>query len=541
MSEQGNATTRTGDDSGFDTDVVVIGYGPSGVSAALNLGADGISCIALERDRDLYQRARAVTVNDWTMRCFQSVGADRAVFDDLDETQGLQWLLYDGTQIARVDFPPMPFGYASGYAIYQPYLEAQLRQVASEMDSVDVRFGMEVVDIAQDDDGVTVTYREVPEEGVIGDGATTTIRAKYALACDGGSSFTRTHLGIEMEGDTNAVRWVVIDAKVKRWWPNRHLLTFWSDKDRPVVDIALARDNHRWEIPLREGERDEDFATAEQVWPLLEALGVTHDMVEIHQHAFYNHHIRSAERWRDGRVFLLGDAGHLMPPWAGAGMQSGIRDAFNVTWKLRDVLAGRADDALLDSYESERRPNVAFYTNVAIQLGRIIKQELTPEEQEALAPKPDQEPELPPLLWPPAYADGWFRGSLAQDSIVGKMVIQPRIGNSQGLLLRLDEHLGRGVTLLGDGVDPASVLSAEEKAGWDRLGARYRAVRSPDQGTEGPDELVDLKGELLAWMRRFGARVIAVRPDRFVAASDREGLAVPEPGSAQPAPAPFPS
>ena len=108
------------------------------------------------------------------------------------------------------------------------------------------------------------------------------------------------------------------------------------------------------------------------MWQLLKAIGVTEADVDIHQHAFYRHHVRMADRWRTGRVFLAGDAGHLMPPWAGAGMQSGMCDAHNLGWKLAGVVNGSLDEAWLDTYEAERRPNVEFYTGLAVAPGRVI-------------------------------------------------------------------------------------------------------------------------------------------------------------------------
>jgi len=505
----------------FDADVAIIGYGPSGVAAANALGSYGISAVAFERDRDVYQRARAVTVSDWTMRCFQSVGLAEAAAKDMDVTAGLRWVTYDGTELVNLTFPSGQLGHPMSYAIYQPLLEETLRAGVDRFPHVDVRYGVEVEAVVQDGDGVTVTTRDLAS------GETRTTRARYALACDGGSSATRKQVGVELQGDTVPVRWIVVDAKVKRWWPNRHILTFWSDSKRPVVDIALGRGNHRWEFPLGADETDADFPTDEEVWPLLEGLGVSRDDVDIHQYAFYSHNIRMADRWRVGRVFLVGDAGHLMPPWAGAGMQSGIRDSFNIAWKLREVLAGRMDDSLLDTYQAERQPNVAFFTEVAVGLGRIIKQELTPEEQAAMAPPEGEEPPPPPLLLPPFYVAGWLRGAPTPDSAIGKMIPQPLAANARGVILPLDELLGTDFVLLGDGVDPSTLLSPEDKAGWDVLGARYVAVRSADEGTEGPDELVDIDGSLLGWMRGFGVRVVAVRPDKFVAAADTFGLAVP--------------
>lgn len=507
----------------FDADVAIIGYGPSGLAAALCLGHYGIKTVAFERDKDIYPRARAVTVSDWTMRCFQSLGLDQELAETMDPTVALRWVTYSGQQIMRMDFPPSRLGrHPTSYAIYQPSMEKVLR-AANERhsDCVDVRYGVEVIDLQQDENGVTVSSKNLVT------GEINTTRARYVLACDGGASATRERLGIKLIGETREVKWVVIDARVKRWWPERHILTFWSDSKRPVVDIALAQGNHRWEFPLEPHESEADFSTHEQLWKLLNSLGVTSDDVEIHQHAFYRHHIRHAERWQEGRVFLLGDAGHLMPPWAGAGMQSGIRDAFNIAWKLREVLKGRLPASLLETYEAERAPNVAFYTGVAVQLGRLIQQQLSEQELAAMAPKPGEPPPEPPLLWNPWYEAGWFTGSLGPDSAVGKMIPQPRVGDAHGRLCWLDEQLGTGFTLLGDGVDPRSLLSEQELEAWNALGAQYLCILSPDQRGKGVDDIVDLDGALLSWMRGFGAKVIAVRPDRFVAATNVAGLSLP--------------
>lgn len=291
------------------------------------------------------------------------------------------------------------------------------------------------------------------------------------------------------------------------------MLTFWSDKERPVVDIALSGGNHRWEIPLKPDETPADYPTGAEVWPLLEALGATPDDVEIHQHAFYKHHVRMADTWRKGRVFLAGDAAHLMPPWAGAGMQTGMRDAHDLGWKLARVIKGELPESWLDTYEAERRPNAAFYTGLAVELGQVIKQEVTGVEL--------------PLNAPPALVAGWLRGPVGDAGAVGQMVPQPVVGDAAGRMARLDDLLGNGFALLGDDVDPSTLLTAGEKADWDALGARYIAVRPKSARTRGPDELVDLDEVLLPWLRGHGARAVAVRPDKFVAAAGTGGLAVP--------------
>ncbi|MFF4667093.1 bifunctional 3-(3-hydroxy-phenyl)propionate/3-hydroxycinnamic acid hydroxylase [Streptomyces sp. NPDC001282] len=493
----------------YDADVAIVGYGPTGVIAALTLARNGVSTVVIERDKDLYPRARAVTVDDWTMRIFQDLGIDERVEKKIEPQRALRWVTYDGTQIMRIDRPRSALGCsARAFNIYQPTMEAELREAAREYgDRVTVHYGAEVTGIDQDADGVTVTSEDTAT------GEKRTVRARYAIGADGGSSATRGQAGCRLLGDTGDVTWVVIDCRVKRWWPDRDVLTFWSDKERPVVDIALSAGNHRWEIPLKPDETPADYPTAAEVWPLLEALGVTPDDVEIHQHAFYKHHVRMSDTWRNGRVFLAGDAAHLMPPWAGAGMQTGMRDAHDLGWKLARVIKGELSESWLDTYEAERRPSAAFYTDLAVALGQVIKQEVTGVE--------------PPLNAPPALLAGWLRGPVGETSAVGQMVPQPIVGDTTGRMARLDDLLGSGFALLGDDVDPSTLLTAEEKAAWDMLGARYIAVRPKSARTQGPDELVDLDEVLLPWLRGYGARAVAVRPDKFVAAADASGLAVP--------------
>lgn len=509
----------------YDADVALIGYGPTGVTAALTLLRQGASVIALERDRDIYARARAVTVNDWTMRIFQDLGIDARISAVIEPQRALRWVTYDGAELMRVEHPPSALGAKPRfYNIYQPVMEAELRACATEYgDRLDVRFGVQATSVEQDDDGVTITTTDTETL------ETRTVRARYAIGADGGGSFTRGCIGAKLDGDTVDVQWIVIDCRVKRWWPDRDLLTFWSDRERPVVDIALSAGNHRWEIPLKPHETEADFADEDAVWPLLDALGVTPDDVSIHQWAFYRHHTRMADTWRSGRVFLAGDAAHLMPPWAGAGMQTGMRDAHNLGWKLGRVLRGELPETWLDTYEAERRPNAAFYTGLAVQLGRVIKQEATPAEIEEMNRVPEGlvTPFEPPLIAPPVLTAGWLRGPVGDASIVGRMAPQPVVGDTIGRMARLDDLIGGGFVLLGDNVDPATLLTGPEKDAWDALGARYLAVRPQDAYAEGPDELVDLERILLPWLRRYGAKAVALRPDRFVAAADVSGLAVP--------------
>jgi 3-(3-hydroxy-phenyl)propionate hydroxylase len=210
-------------------------------------------------------------------------------------------------------------------------------------------------------------------------------------------------------------------------------------------------------------------------------------------------------------------------------MQTGMRDAHDLGWKLSRVLRGELPESWLDTYEAERRPNAAFHTGLAVELGRVIKQEASEEEIAAMNAVPENTvtPFEQPLTRPPALEAGWLRGPVGDASAVGRMIPQPVTGDVAGRMARLDDLLGDDFVLLGDDVDPATLLTPEEKAGWDALGARYVAVRPKTSYTTADSDLVDLQEVLLPWLRRYGARAVAVRPDRFVAAADVSGLAVP--------------
>jgi 3-(3-hydroxy-phenyl)propionate hydroxylase len=513
------------DAAGFDADVVIVGYGPVGVSAANFLGHGGVRTLVIERDKDIYPRARAVTVNDWTLRAYQSVGLSEPLKADMDENGALIWKIYSGRKtVFRLMPAAQGLGHPGSMMIYQPKMELTLRAGADRYDSVEVRFGESVTGVTQDTDGVTVA---------IGD---RTVRARYLLACDGGSSTIRGCLGIGMTGMTHETRWIVIDSEVLRWWPGCNDLIFWSDPSRPVVDIPLALGNHRWELPLRENEKQSDFDSEEAVWGLLEPLGITKEHVRYKQHAFYSHHVRSAERWREGRVILAGDAAHLMPPWAGQGMQSGVRDVHNVCWKLREALAGRLGQEVLNSYQTERAPDVAQVTELSRRLGLLIagRDPKFVALRNHLGPLVMRSPALTRKLMPgvpPMLTGGWLNGTPGKASAVGRMIPQPPMWDCTGRAALLDDALGSGFAVLALNADPRDLLPAADAAAWRDLGARFVTIRSKATPPLADTDLIDHTGALGAWLRQYRTPLVVVRPDRFIAASagDPAGTAPPTP------------
>ena len=157
-----------------------------------------------------------------------------------------------------------------------------------------------------------------------------------------------------------------------REWDGHDRLRFHCNPARPTVDCPTPLGHHRWEYPARAGEDEKKLVTDEAVWEVLHDQGITEDNVKILRAVIYSHHVRVADRWRVGRVFLAGDAAHAMPPWIGQGMSAGVRDAANLCWKLAAVLRGQAPDSLLDTYQAERKPHVTEVTRRAVRNGRLI-------------------------------------------------------------------------------------------------------------------------------------------------------------------------
>lgn len=511
-------------------DVAIIGHGPSGVIAANLLGKEGVRTLVIERDKDLYSRARAVTVNDWTLRIFQDLGIDEKVKLDMDPLTGVNWKTYAGKTVLSFDTPPSVLNQPPMTSIYQPLMEADLRSVGRAMPSLDIRYGHSFESLAQDVDGVTLN---VTDEH----GTPYTARAKYVIGADGGQSRVRDALGVELEGATKSRRWIIIDGQVLTWWRDCNTLNMWCDPKRPMVDIPLAKGNHRWELPLLEGESQDEFADEAAVWKLLEPLGMDSRKVRIKGWAFYSHHVRHASTWRVGRVVLVGDAAHLMPPWAGQGMQSGIRDSANIAWKLALVTRGLVGDSILDTVETERWPHVKIATQTSTTLGMVV--EATERSRlmlrDHLLPNvmkiPGLNGKFAQQVASPEFqvTAGWLTGPSGRRSAIGRMMPQPMVFDREAITRRLDDVVGYGFTVYGLDADPRTAMSAEQVADWTRLGARFVAVHATDV-TPGPDAgdlVIDHTGALRTWFKRYRCRVAAVRPDHFVAATDSGGLDVP--------------
>ena len=273
-----------------------------------------------------------------------------------------------------------------------------------------------------------------------------------------GTSGVREGLGVKLVGSTYAERWLVVDAIVQNHSVKG--ITFRCDPRRPTVELPAVGDRVRWEFMQLPGESEETLKSDDTVRALVKARpGV--DAFEIERKAVYTFHARVADRWRVGRVFLAGDAAHLMPPFAGQGMNGGMKDAVNLSWKLAAVLHGQASEEILDTYEVERAPVVRRMVEISRRLGSIIM----PTKQ-AIAAARDAVFACLNLsrrfrafigrggvVPPPAIHRSALTAS-GKDALIGQMAPQPTVRSSHGEA-SLDRFLGCHQWLaLGFGADP---------------------------------------------------------------------------------------
>jgi 3-(3-hydroxy-phenyl)propionate hydroxylase len=491
--------------------VAVVGAGPVGATAANLLGCYGVETLVIDRDKDIVDYPRAIGIDDESVRVLQAAGLADEIMADVIQNVPLKFFDSSGRCFASVQPSVREFGWYKRNIFLQPLAEAALRRGLRRFPHVTTRYGAEVTALEPDEEGVTLR--------VAGHG---TVRAGYVIAADGGRSGIRGQLGISLDGDTQPRKWVVIDCAVDPVdapWTGLH-----CDPRRPYVSARLPYGHRRWEFMLFAGE---DGDSPAKVTELLGYHLPDPGAARVVRSRVYTHHARLARTFVSGRVALAGDAAHLMPPWAGQGMNTGIRDAANLAWKLAAIVRGQAGHRLLASYEQERRPHAKAMIDLSVALGRI----LSPAHRSGAVARdlllrgasvPGARDWITQMRFKPRprYRDGFFAGPGT-----GGMFIQPMAETAGGQRVRLDEALGNWFAVIGDGCDPLAGADAAGLALVERLGARVVKVVESRAGEArrgsvrpGLHVIEDADGELRRWFTARGRDVAVLRPDRYVAA-----------------------
>ncbi|WP_206617432.1 bifunctional 3-(3-hydroxy-phenyl)propionate/3-hydroxycinnamic acid hydroxylase [Pseudomonas alkylphenolica] len=350
-------------------DVAIVGCGPTGAVLANLLAECGHSVLVLEREAGILQLPRAIRFDAECMRVFQSIGLLQRLSEQVSAAPGMKFVNAAGELLIEWQRPVAlgSHGWSACYRVHQPDLEHALRERLQERPGVQLLTRHDVFALTEHADHVALSYENMRN------GELLTSRARYVIGCDGARSLVRRLMGSALEDLQLHERWLVIDFMLKRPLPELGDYSIqYCDPQRPSTYICGAGQRRRWEVMVMPGDDLAQINTPEWIWACLSRWIGPAD-AEIERSAVYMFHSVVAQQWRRGRLLIAGDAAHQTPPFMGQGMAAGIRDAANLAWKLRAVLAGEADDALLDSYASERIPHVREFIEGAVRFGDIIQ------------------------------------------------------------------------------------------------------------------------------------------------------------------------
>lgn len=482
-------------------DVVVVGAGPTGLCVAGLLARHGVPVTVLDRHPEPYPQPRAVHLDGEAVRVLQRLGVHERFASISRPATGLR--LLDASlrpfAVFRRGTGPGRHGHPEANLFDQPDLEALLRA------AVPVRGGVEVTGVGHDG-GLHVVGRNT------GTGRVERIPAAAVLGCDGAGSTVRDAIGSRMRDLRFTQRWFVVDLRcpdAPGTWGGVDQV---CDPRRAATFLHLTGDRFRVEFRMRAEETEAGLVCG---LPGLLAPWASPGRYTVLRSAEYTFRARGADRWRQGRVLLLGDAAHLMPPFIGQGLGAGLGDAHNLAWKLAAVLAGHTDDTLLDTYQAERAPHVEAVTLAAVRVGRAMTGgngllaalrrpvvagllRLPGAEARALAGIATRHPPSP-----------WVDRRARRRDLPGTVCPQPVV-DVDGVRALLDDVLGPGFSLLCAGpVDDA--LRRRARA----LGARTVDLAPTVSGAE---FRVSDDGTLRAWLDGGRAGAVLLRPDRVVMA-----------------------
>ncbi|CAH2904257.1 MAG: 2-polyprenyl-6-methoxyphenol hydroxylase and related FAD-dependent oxidoreductases [uncultured Paraburkholderia sp.] len=495
-------------------DVLIVGYGPVGQMLAILLGSKGYKVAVYERQKSTYPLPRAVCMGHEIYRAVMAAGSGNTLQQLSAPSPRYQWFNAKWEMLLDIDWTVESVsGGPEAHFFHQPSLEAAFDARVQTLPDVEVNRGWEAISVDADTKRPSVTFRNISDE------TERTVFANFVVGADGANSFVRNSVGIEWHNRGFEADWLVVDVLVNEEVhldvPSAGQL---CDPVRPTTfvpgGIFDGHEIRRWEFMRLPHETRQEIEGEANVWRLL-SKWVEPSQASLVRHAVYTFKSLSACSWRRNNVFIAGDAAHLMPPFMGQGMCSGLRDAYNLSWKLDAVMNGSAREDILDTYEIERKPHANQIIDISMHLGEIVC--VADAEKAAARDRAYKERTAAPPPEFPILKDGLLDRSDAGLTLAGRLGPHAKI-SVNGTTGRMDELLGDGFTLLLRNANASDVLSATEIAALTRLGTHIVEFSAQER----PNKAHDVDGKLEAFFDCHGINALLVRPDFYIYAAAKE-------------------
>ncbi|MEO0438518.1 MAG: bifunctional 3-(3-hydroxy-phenyl)propionate/3-hydroxycinnamic acid hydroxylase [Pseudomonadota bacterium] len=495
-------------------DIGIVGLGPVGAALAILCARAGLRVAVLERDREVYRLPRAVAMDHEVQRQINFLGVSEAFRAASQDSIGYEFVNAEREIIVARYPPPVlpPTGFPWARVFHQPSLETALRSQLTDCPSATVALGVTVTDLAQERDRVTI---ELESES----GERRSLNCSYLVGCDGGRSMVRRNINHALNTSMDDLGfdepWLVVDVRLADGINELSKVGVQlCDPTRPTTSVQSGPGRHRWEFMILPGDDRKEITKPESILSWI-SNWVDPALVTLERQAVYQFHGLVAKKWRDRRVLMIGDAAHQMPPFLGQGLCTGFRDAFNLAWKLNEVVQGVADERLLDTLELERRPHVTQITHDAIGLGRLVcatdEEAAAIRDQEMKAGHDQAGESLFPK--PPIIEFG-----VLSEAMGGLVAPEPWVRGGDGDAERLDDVVGYvPVLYLRDGEN----LSEENREYLKAFAEMGVAVASLSENAGSLLVAQDADGYLADMLGRNEA--LLVKPDRIVLGADSVG------------------
>jgi len=479
-------------------DIVISGFGPVGQLCSNLLDKYGLKIAVIESNLDIPSEPRAISIDDEIQRIISSLG----LWDNLKEIRFIpdfaDLVFPNGKVILRGPVTLTSNGFPFTSNIHQPELESLLKTNLNKSKNLDLVLGHEVINFKQEGELIDISIKNLKDNKL------SKIRTKFLFACDGAESFVRNKLKINLIDLKYNKEWIVVDINLQKSCEIEKVTRYICDPERPTIFTTLSKDRVRLEFQLLAGENGNEIVRENKYIKFITPLLIDKEY-QIERVYIYRYRGNCAKQIRQKNIFLLGDAAHQIPPFAGQGLSSGLRDASNLCWKIAYVINDQCNDEILDTYHIERMDEVKNSINSSIALGRLIDslsvafKNNTPLE-EAIPPEAREQAYGKKSLTEQSINRGLF-STLVKDDNIGKLVPMTQFSNNVGSI-SIDDLLDSRFAVISS-KDPKDLLDESTLGSFSKINAVFLNVSKYNFRNSKFEELIDI-GD------------IVVRPDKLI-------------------------